>query len=349
MKTKYLLLMIFAFSTITIRAQIKTIQYKPFTQGLELKDASGPGIKNNSGDILLELVSKEQDENETLLILRNSNGKLTKITENKLLLMSKDILGVSGGNYPSLIGEIISVDYTLGSSSSQSDISISFQKDKEGNYWFKEYTTVTRNFGVENLFERAKITAEQTGKINFSEASENLILKKAKIQIPNENNEDQVDKAASTYSKYIPVGWRLGAFAKGDLNLDTHVNDLVLLLYNEKECKIQVLLEEANGSYKTEVANDKLIVPDENFNVNNFKIVIKNGFFTLEQRIAINDEKFDQRFVTFKYDKNNWPLYRFDVEHFSGFNPKPATHVDHLTQKDFGTVLFQNMKYFPKY
>ncbi|QOW09222.1 hypothetical protein Q73A0000_02045 [Kaistella flava (ex Peng et al. 2021)] len=349
MKTKYLLLMIFTFSIITIRAQIKTIQYKPFIQGLELKDASGPGIKNNSGDILLELVSKEQDENETLLILRNSKGKLTKITENKLLLMSKDILGASSGNYPSLDGEIISVDYTLGSNSSQSDISISFQKDKDGNYWFKEYTTITRNFGVENLFERAKITAEQTGKINFSEASENLILKKAKIQIPNQTNEDQVFKASSTYSKYIPVGWRLGAYANGDLNLDAHKNDLILLLYNENECKIQLLLQQSNGSYKTEVTNDKLIVPDENFNVNNFKIVIKNGFFTLEQRIAVNDQNFDQRYVTFKYDKNNWTLYRFDVEHFSGFNPKPAALVNHLTQKDFGPVLFQNMKHFPKY
>src|SRR5690606_22180539 len=95
--------------------------------------------------------------------------------------MGKDLLGISGGNYPELSVNILSVDYTLGSGSSQSDISIVFEKDKDGDYEFKEYTSVTRNYGKEDVSARQKITAAQTGKIFFSEAlTEEFILKKAK-------------------------------------------------------------------------------------------------------------------------------------------------------------------------
>ena len=347
MKTKNVFFIVFLLYGIGSQAQIRSSQYKPFTEGLELKDASGPGIKSSSGDILLELVSKEPDENETLVILRNSKEKLTKIAKNTDLLMSKDMLGISGSNYPSFIDGIIAIDYTLGSSSSQSDISMKFEKENDGNYWFKEYTTTSTNFGVENLFARQIITAKQTGKISFSEASEDLILKKPSSKTATESSEDEVYKAATTYAKYIPVGWRLGGFAKGNLNLDSNKNDLVILLYNENECKVQLLLQQSNGTYKTEIANDQLIVPDENFNVNNFKLVIKNGFFTLEQRISINDNQFDQWYATFKYDQKNWTLYRFDVEKYEGFNSRPKPDVTHLTQKDFGTILFRNMKSFP--
>ena len=183
MKTKYAAFIILIFSFIGIHAQIKHTQYKPFTEGLELVNTFGPGIKNASGDILLELISKEQDAGETLLILRNSKGKLTEIGSNDNLLMNKDLLGISGSNYPSFNGKIISVDYTLGSNSATSDISIKFEKGNEGEYWFKEYTSTSNNFGVENLFARQIITAKETGKINFPEASEDLILNLSLIHI----------------------------------------------------------------------------------------------------------------------------------------------------------------------
>lgn len=347
MKTKHVLFIIFIFSALKITAQIKPIQYKPFTKGLELKNASGPGIKNASGDILLELVSNEQDEGETLLIIRNTKGKLTKISSNDQLLMNQDILGISGSNYPSFDDKIISIDYTLGSNSATSDISFKFEKGNDANYWFKEYTSISKNFGVENLFARQLITAKQTGKINFSEASEDLILKKSNAKTAIETNEDAVYKAASTYSKYIPEGFRLGAFATGDLNLDTQKKDLLLLIYNETECKIQILLQQSNGKYKVDVENDHLIVPDENFNVNNLKLIIKNGFFTVEQRTAADDLLFYHHYLTFKYDKikSNFILFRYDVEAYSGFNLNPNAEVQHTIQKDFGTILFQKVNF----
>jgi len=76
-------------------------------------------------------------------------------------------LGVSGGNYPELSGDILSVNYTLGSGSSQSDVSIVFEKNKNGNYKFKEYDSVTRNYGKEDVSARQKITAAQIGEIFF--------------------------------------------------------------------------------------------------------------------------------------------------------------------------------------
>ncbi len=166
--------------TLSVSAQIKPEQFKPFIGQMEIVGSSGPGLKSESGDILLELKDNENPDFETLMILRNTKGKLTKVVENSALLMGKDMLGVSGGNYPELSGNKLSVDYTLGSGSSQSDISIVFERNKNGEYVFKKYTSVTRNYGKEDVSSQQKITSAQIGKIYFSEAlSEDRILKKA--------------------------------------------------------------------------------------------------------------------------------------------------------------------------
>jgi len=271
-------------------AQIKPEQFKPFIGNQKIIGSSGPGLTAASGDIFLELSDADNPDVETVMLLRNSNGKLSKIAENATLLMGQEILGASGGNYPDLSGNILSVDYTLGNNSSQSDVSIVFEKSGDGNYYFKEYTSKTRNYGVENLFARARITQQETGKITFSEASESKILQKSSANaLPDEPD----DKAAQPYAAYIPDGWRLAASAKGDLNLDGFKEDLLLVLYNEESCQIQLLMQQKDGKYKTAQENAVLIIPDETFNINNLKTVVKNGFFTVEQRVAINDNDFD--------------------------------------------------------
>ncbi|CAL1518725.1 hypothetical protein [Chitinophaga sp. MM2321] len=349
MKIAILSALLLGYCIIKVNAQITEKQLNPFLNGLRLVEASGEGLKQSSGDILLELASKEQDTNETLVLFRNEKGKLKKIAENSELLMSKELLGVSGGNYPGLSGNKISIDYTLGSNSAVSDISIVFEKGSDGNYYFKEYTAVTRNYGVENLFARQQITAQQTGKINFSAASESKFFERSKTNPMPEDTGEPVYKASERYAKYIPVGWRLAAFADGDLNLDGFKKDLLFILYNEDSCHIQLLLQQGNGSYKVAQTNTQLIIPNETFNVNNLKTVIKNGYFTIEQRIATDDTNFDHRYSTFKFDtaNKNWLLHRFDVEHFSGFNPKPSTNVTHLAQQNFGKISFEKLDHIP--
>lgn len=100
MKTTILSLFLLCFGIIG-KSKISEKQLKPFIhKGYRLADTSGDGLKLTSGDILLELVSNEPDDFETLVLLHNEKGKLTKIAENGSLLMGKDMLGISGGNYP---------------------------------------------------------------------------------------------------------------------------------------------------------------------------------------------------------------------------------------------------------
>jgi len=351
MKTIILSLFLLCCCIINVNAQISEKQLQPFIpKGYTLTDASGDGLKKSSGDILLELVSDEYNDFETLVLLHNEKGKLTKIAENSSLLMSKDMLGTSGGTYPSLAGTILSVDYSVGSGSALSDISIQFEKTKDGQYEFKEYTASTKNHGVENLKERQKITAAQTGTISFADATEDLILKKANTKATAENKDMPVYKAQKQFAKYIPDGFQLAAFAEGDLNLDGLKKDVVLVIFGpEISCRILLLMQQSNGTYKTAQNNNKLIDIDDTFNANNLKVVIKNGYFTFEQKVPVDDNDFDQRYITFKYDvaPKNWFLHRFDVEHYSGFNAKPSKDVTHLTAKEFGKIAFQEMKHLP--
>lgn len=188
--------------TISVSAQIKPEKFDLFIGQMEIIDSSGPGLKSESGDILLELKDDENPDFETLMILRNTKGKLTKITENSGLLVARELLGISGGNYPELSGNTLSIDYSLGSGSALSDISIAFERDKNGDYVFKEYTSVTRNYGKEDVSARKKIKAAQTGKILFSEAfSEDLILKKEKsANTKTGKNDFQYEPAVSKIS-----------------------------------------------------------------------------------------------------------------------------------------------------
>lgn len=338
--------LLFAFCTNSF-AQIKPEKFKPFIGQKEIIGSSGPGLKSKSGDILLELKEIDDEDMVTLMLLRNINGTLSKIAENSNLVMGRGMLGNSGSSNANLGENSLSVDYTLGSNSSQSDVSMEFEKNKDGKYYFTTYTTISRNYGVENLFAREKITAAQTGKIDFANANEEGILKDSKSEY--KDNYAEISKAAVRYKKFIPEGYQLATFAEGDLNADELKKDAVLVLAGEQMHSIRVLLQQKDGSYQLARKNDYLIAADNTYNANNLKLVIKNGYFTIEQRIPIDDDDFDHRYITFKYNapQKDWLLYRFDVEHYSGFNPKPASNVTHLNNKDFGQIKFQKMDQLP--
>lgn len=348
MKTPFLLTAILMLTLrSTLFAQIQPEQFKPFIGNLQIIFQSGEGLTAHSGDILLELKDDENPDYETLMILRNTKGKLTKVAENYGLMLGTEVLGVSGGNYPDLSGNTLSVNYSTGSNSAQSDVSIVFEKDNSGNYTFKEYTLVTRNYGVENLFAREKITASQTGKISFAEADENKITKYANSTF--KDPYESLQKASKQFVKYIPEGYQLAAFGEGDLNSDNLKKDAVLVLNDGEECSIRLLTQQSNGSYTTAQTSNFLIAIDPTYNSNNLKVAIKNGYFTIEQRVPDGDKDFDHRYITFKYDaaQKDWYLHRYDVEHFSGFNPKPSANTTHLTQEHFGKILFKDLDYTP--
>lgn len=176
---KTILLFLLYISSTNTYTQVNEKQLQPFLKGLRLIKVSGDGLNQTSGDILLELVSNEPDDYETLVLLRNENGKLKKIGENSNLLMGRGMLGNSGSNYPTLSGNILSINYTVGSSSYQSDITMTFEKNKDGEYYFSTYTSITRNHGVEDPLATKIINTTQTGSIRFSDADENNLLQQA--------------------------------------------------------------------------------------------------------------------------------------------------------------------------
>lgn len=340
------IILLLAFN-MCVTAQINPKKFSPFIRGMKILSSSGPGLNNSSGDILLELGTDDDPDFETLLLLRNTKGKLSVIAKNRSLVMGHEMLGNAGWSNSSLNGNTLSVFYSIGSKSGQSDVSIEFEKNNTGEYVFTKYTTTTQNYGVENLSARQKITAAQTGKLNFVEATEDLILKRSKVKITPEDT--SLMKAQSLYAKYIPGDYRLAAYATGDLNTDGYKRDLILVFYNDEDCVIKLFLEQKDGSYQEAKKNSTLIAPDENFNIHNLKLVIKNGFFTIEQKVAIGDKDYDHRYYTFKYNapSNKWLFHRYDVEHYSGFNQAADKNVIHLSVNDFGTWDFEKLDFAP--
>lgn len=350
MKSTILSLFLLCLGIITSNAQISEKQLKPFIpKGFTIKNNSGEGLKQPSGDILLEMVSNEEDESETLLILQNENGELKKIAENKELLMGRGLLGNSGGASASLEGNILSANYSLGSNSGYSQTSIQFKKNSDGQYYFDKYIAQTQNYSVENLFARESVTAAAAGHIKFSEATEERIRQKLNKKAAAEIPEESRYKTQQRFLKYIPKGLELTTYAEGDLNLDSYKNDFVLIINSAELCKILILLQQKDSSYKIAQSNKTIISTENNFNTHNLRVVLKNGYFTIEQRIPINEQDFDHIYLTFKYDTTlkNWFLHRFDVEHYLGFHTQPSKEVLHLTNKDFGKLSFAEITQFP--
>lgn len=173
--------MLFMFLCATsANAQITTEQLKPFIGELKLVSSLGPGLDDASGDILLLLEDAEYNDFLTLVLVRNTKGKLKLIVQNDGLLMAQSMLGNSGDNVPYLGADLLFADYNMGSNSSYSSVSMVFKKDKKGDYYFHEYHSRTSHYGEEDPNERVYITATQIGRLAFKDATEEGILEKAK-------------------------------------------------------------------------------------------------------------------------------------------------------------------------
>lgn len=347
MKIILFILLSVGLNTVATNAQISTLNFKPFIGNQKISDTSGPGLTNPSGDIMITV----EDEDEMDIILVSSkNGKLSLIAKNNGLLMGSSMLGVSGVSSSYLEGEFLHADYSIGSNSGFSEVSMVFEK-RGNDYYFTHYASQTWNYGIENYFLRTGVTEKQTGAINFKDASEEMILKKAGEGETDPFGPDAfIRKGVEKFSKWIPSGYELVTHAEGDLNGDTYKKDAVLWMYSRDEefCLIQLLLQQSEGSYMKAAANNVLFMADDSFNPNNSRVAVKNSFFTLEQRVGTGAD-FDHRYFTFKYkaDTKNWLLHRYDVEHFSGFNSFPDNNTTHLTVKEFGRLNFEKLDYAP--
>lgn len=352
---RYLLIFLLFYGWRQMPATAQTpSEFQPFVPaGFTFESAIGPGLKEPNGDILMLVKNQDFDDFLTLILLRKSKGRLVKLAENGGLLMNKDLLGIAGGNYPDLDQKSLTLAYTLGSNSGQSEISIVFEKNNDENYYFKEYTLATYNYGVENLFKRQLFTAKETGSIPFATATEAAILAHAK---PAAEDDEKLEKAKSAYKKYIPKNWQLGAAATGDLNEDAFKKDLLLFVYHEKEVSVQLLLEQKDGSYQVAKKNNLLFSMSEDLNIRNVRVAVKNGFLTIEQRVALADLAYEDggagfvhRYFTFKYDpaKKEWLTYRYGVEKYQGFDSQPLKKATQYTQGQIGRIPFQQVTNYP--
>ena len=160
-----ILSLIFICFSIGIQAQINEKQLKPFIpKGFTYTEASGEGVKNSSGDILVKAKANDQ-LSYVLILLRKNNRKFSKIAENENLIIDSDGTGTV------LNGSLLTVKSFVGSSSYTNDTKITFIKGSEGEYYFDKYENSERDYGIENLFNRISGTSQQTGKINFKDAN----------------------------------------------------------------------------------------------------------------------------------------------------------------------------------
>jgi len=169
---------------------------------------------------------------------------------------------------------------------------------------------------------------------------------------------------------FIPKGYEAIAEKKGNLNLDK-TEDCILVIRktteettsNMDEGKpdkriVLLLLGQKDGSYKLAYKNQNVAdcidcggVFGDPFS----GISIKNGYFSIEHKIAGGHHW--EQIITFKFNKtkNNWYLYK---DHFINYvlntsnDPNAEAliaDVDKLkTVKDFGEISFQNFNIYSK-
>lgn len=295
----YIFLYIFVLFSISILAQ-ETDFSSFIPEEYNLISASGPGISNSSGDLILQLEHAENDFS-LLVLLRKTNGKIQKIAEIETILMNNHMLGASGDGSVSLDEKKLIIEYLIGTSSSQSSVSIEFQKDRDKHYYFQEYLAKNRSYGVENLFERIGITSNETGKINFAEATEENILKYAKSSDQDIfQNSEKTEKIIAKINHLLPKEHSVVDIAIGDLNLDPFKEDVLVLLVNNNDNSktiLKILLQQKDGNYNLASSNRELFTlntdADPSFgyiggmNFENVRLIITNGFSLLKDEFMI--------------------------------------------------------------
>ncbi|WP_109831439.1 hypothetical protein [Reichenbachiella versicolor] len=145
---------------------------------------------------------------------------------------------------------------------------------------------------------------------------------------------------------YIPDSTSECKAYSGDLNRDPF-EDIILRfkMKNEPEYRehVYLFLGQENGKYILAAKNDSLEYDGVDGTVFD-KIVIKNGYFSLEY-YGYGNTSGSYDIITFKYAKGdeNWILHKhgslLTFRHFP-----EGDHKEMRTQKDFGKVLFKDFK-----
>ena len=146
--------------------------------------------------------------------------------------------------------------------------------------------------------------------------------------------------------KYIPdTNSECRAYA-GDLNRD-NFEDIMLRskISTESETKehYYLLIGQNNGTYKLVVQNDNIELDHVDGHVFD-KIVIKNGYFSLEYT-GYGNTSGTYEIITFKYSEadKNWLLHRQGSKFVHRYGEGESTE-NISTPKDFGKILFKDYK-----
>ncbi|MDN4166831.1 hypothetical protein QWY31_15070 [Cytophagales bacterium LB-30] len=135
---------------------------------------------------------------------------------------------------------------------------------------------------------------------------------------------------------------------KGDLNRDD-LEDIILRfkLTNEPEYQehVYLLIGQKNGKYELGAKNDSLEFDNVDGTVFD-KIVIKNGYFSLEY-IGYGNTSGSYEIITFKYSDidKSWYLHRKGSKLIHRYFTEGDLKENISTQKDFGKILFQDYSY----
>ncbi|MDR1557948.1 MAG: hypothetical protein LBS88_13110 [Tannerellaceae bacterium] len=135
-----------------------------------------------------------------------------------------------------------------------------------------------------------------------------------------EQNSNRTDNIPQVIKDLVPSGYELVFCATGNLNLDKYKDAIVVLKKNDGR-SIWLMTGNANNSYKINVINNEvenlgLYYFDDKRDFENpfFDIVIKNGFFTIENYGGVSGNNKEIHTAHFRYSQelNDWLLFRAD-------------------------------------
>lgn len=308
------------------------------------------GDLNNDGteDAILRFkVIKEPIENEHFYILLGINDEYILLGEKKepIKLYQKDILNFDNKN--GMIFDTVTISKDNGFT-----IKYCGKENTFGSYrkiTFKHIASETGNHywdldRDEELFQHkvfapapqkpiivTKSDMRDTGGEYFSNIKENLYDAMLRMKIKN----------------YIPDSTSVCQAYSGDLNRD-NFDDIILRFKKENESEtsehIHLFVGQNNGTYKIATKNDFLEL--DNADGTTFdKIVIKNGYFSLEY-VGYGNTVGSYQIFTFKYSEEdkNWLLHRQGTKFVHRYFTEEKYAEEISTKKDFGKILFKDYR-----
>lgn len=153
---------------------------------------------------------------------------------------------------------------------------------------------------------------------------------------------------------FIPKGYEILHYKKGNLNLDTYDDYIVILKKKDEEYTsdvvkhpekrpLYILLGQPNKSFKVVAKNDNCVYCIDCGGIMGDPFVgvtIKDGYFSVEHYGGSSWRW--TRIITFKYSKSDkdWFLYKDGADSFHASEPeKIETTIK--TKKDFGVIPFK--------